>query len=376
MTVRLLNVIRDGLVRGGLTSLGLAAALGCEPATDEEAPCPSSYRIISGDDSAAYLGLSEAQRNAVVFVQFETIDGVAPQRCSGVVVDEGVVLTAGHCSDDREPLLAKILVGSDATTPLLAIPVRAADRHADRDLMLLYFDHDAAVAATLQPLQVAARPLQVSVPAVVQLAGYGVTETQEWGRRRFVAETLADVAAAELTVDGRGVSGACEGDSGGPLLLRDEAGRVRVYGVLSRGESSCRGLDVYVRTDTLQDWNGLDALSRDDDALPPAACGAMPDHGRCFGQVAASCEAGEVILDPCGDAEACGWDEDRQQYGCIAPAADPCLGISDLGVCDGERARRCADGHLVSVPCDVCADSCGVSPTTGRVACLGPPPSQ
>jgi secreted trypsin-like serine protease len=55
-------------------------------------------------------------------------------------------------------------------------------------------------------------------------------------------------------VDGEGRTGACAGDSGGPLLVADSSGQARVAGVLDRGSADCLGLDLYTRIDALADW--------------------------------------------------------------------------------------------------------------------------
>lgn len=89
-------------------------------------------------------------------------------------------------------------------------------------------------------------------------------------------------------VHGHGNSGACSGDSGGPLLARDEHGRVRVVGLLDAGHASCVEDDRYTRTDVLASWWTFEGA------------GSLPV---CEGDVVIQCANGEqtrVDCSPCG----------------------------------------------------------------------------
>ena len=96
----------------------------------------------------------------------------------------------------------------------------------------------------------------------VTLAGLGETEDGSLQGLRFVNEKIVAVGNIEVTVDGIHESGACAGDSGGPLLARGNDGKAGVIGVLDRGSSSCVGRDVYLRVDRLRSW-ALEVMTRD-----------------------------------------------------------------------------------------------------------------
>jgi hypothetical protein len=169
--------------------------------------------------------------------------------CTGTVVATGRVLTAAHCRRD-EPLRLRIpATGGD-------VAVQRAIVHPSLDIMVIDFDAGAAGFGSVLVLS----RVETGIGWVgrrVALAGYGRTEAGSTGDLRFVEETVTRESAAELAVDGAGASGACEGDSGGPLLVFDGGG-ARVEGVLSRGSASCRGIDVYTRTEPVAAW--LDAV--------------------------------------------------------------------------------------------------------------------
>jgi secreted trypsin-like serine protease len=54
-----------------------------------------------------------------------------------------------------------------------------------------------------------------------------------------------------------GKTGACVGDSGGPLLGKTMDGRIEVLGLLEAGSASCTGEDFYTRLDRLKSWEPL-----------------------------------------------------------------------------------------------------------------------
>jgi len=69
------------------------------------------------------------------------------------------------------------------------------------------------------------------------------------GEKRFAASTVSHIDPSFVTVQSAGVdgaTGACVGDSGGPLLAGDSGGGYQVAGFLSRGSADCRGSDIYV----------------------------------------------------------------------------------------------------------------------------------
>jgi secreted trypsin-like serine protease len=92
----------------------------------------------------------------------------------------------------------------------------------------------------------------------VQLSGFGLTEDGRTGRLHFVAEPVVDVTDRTIEVNGFQRSGACTGDSGGPLLASDENGLAALIGILAQGDNRCTGSDRYTRIDIVRDWLASD----------------------------------------------------------------------------------------------------------------------
>jgi hypothetical protein len=166
--------------------------------------------------------------------------------CTATVIDRGLAITAAHCREFGALRLA--LAGIRG-----GIATFGPTPHPALDVMLLGFDGARAAAITPIPLQREAIGADWTGTQIT-LAGAGQTETGSSGELRFVREQIVDVTEDEIWVDGMGESGACGGDSGGPVLSEDAAGTVSVAGTLARGSADCLGLDVYVRADRIAGW--------------------------------------------------------------------------------------------------------------------------
>ena len=132
---------------------------------------------------------------------------------------------------------------------------------------------------------------------------------------------------------------ACFGDSGGPIL-RWVNGKLTVFGVTSGGLGTIG---------QICDWGGVYSM------LAPAAldvvdrgvaCGLVPEEGQCTGTVLQRCappsEGGwEVVSTDCslfGFDFICAADS-AGEVGCMP---DPCFGLPDGGICEGDTAVRCS----------------------------------
>jgi hypothetical protein len=310
--------------------------------------------LVNGAAQENYLGLANAQINAIV----QVVDGARLNGalCSGTFVAPAWVVTSRHCLQIVSP---KVVVQGQAQTPWAILPVVASVAHPTEDVALLQVDLaavDAGIADGgvfgVAPMQAGGASVrQLSPGDTVEMGGYGITETRATRSLRFLAESIVRVDPAVITVSGFGSSGACEGDSGGPLLVRGPDGSAVVAAVLSIGSATCLEEDTYVRLDSVQEWIRATIGSQ---AGGERQCGAITEQGRClFGQ-ALWCSASTLVAHVCTGATKCGWDPNRAGFGCVDPVADPCRGVDSVGACRDNEALRCRAGVLERETCGNC----------------------
>ena len=218
-------------------------AVGCQSEGERgNAVSCAGQALYGGSPDSDALALSANAQAAIVGIE----SSGGSLFCSGTFVTRDIVLTAAHCA-----LASGIWIRRSSAEP----PVAAARTriHPNLDAMIVQLQPPAAA----EPAGLALWPRAIGtewVGARVTLAGFGRTGTGTTGALNFVEESVTDVQATELMVDGRGKSGGCDGDSGGPLLAHDADGEARILGVLSQGSKSCLGVDAYTRADLLAPW--------------------------------------------------------------------------------------------------------------------------
>jgi hypothetical protein len=345
---------------GGRPLLYALALSGCAAATDREeggaATCEpatglaeSTQPLIDGSRDASYLALSANERAAIG--RIEPLD--TPSLCSGVRIAPGVALSARHCAQ-LFPATFHDAAGNEQR-------VTAWLPHPELDIALARLGPSRCTVEATLPL---AEPDEIPEHlSRATLAGYGLTATNQTENLDFLVEQVVSMDARGVVVDGFGRSGACVGDSGGPLLIRDRSGQVAVLGVLSKGDASCVGQDEYLRVDGLLEWvRGFTDLPE-----RRAACGSIDTRGRCFEEQAVWCENGRLQAAACSRGEACGFAPELAGFRCsMAPR---CAG-DHFGRCVSRAALRCDENGASRSACQSDGMHCGYDHQSGMAICI------
>jgi endonuclease G len=208
---------------------------------------------------------------AAILYQVNGRDGF---ECSGVLVGNDIVLTAGHCANPAIGTLDNVLVGTaslakpgDGETIGVTAIHEYPNSQSTIDIAALELSRNADESP--HALATGWARLDIGNGAAVEIVGYGaidasgntyVNELQE------ATTTITDFDCSassecydgakpdgELGAGGNGVD-TCSGDSGGPLYLLTRYGTF-VAGITSRGYTvQCGAGGIYARPDKVADW--------------------------------------------------------------------------------------------------------------------------
>lgn len=309
--------------------------------------------------------------------------------CTATLIAPQVVVSAAHCalavSGDVD-----FAIGRDARNPTAAIPVARIVSHPRYDALATYISaqYDVAIfvlaqparqyVSTIKPIPFRATAVRDLVGRQVQNVGYGLTRAggQSSGRRFWSVERVAAVSRYDFTTRfSDNGSGTCNGDSGGPSLLRIND-KVVVVGTVSWGDTGCRGEGHFALASYHAHWvqqqvaavaDNADAAATPGsagDAAADTACGGIGFQGTCQGEIAVWCEDGALQQRDCADdGQACGDTGGELGYYCLDPDTDDasagCQGYTFAGTCEGSVAVWCEDGQVLWYDCADDGLACG-----------------
>lgn len=177
--------------------------------------------------------------------------------CSGTLVAEDIVVSAGHCFRNGARAAAGSIEfgsepGSAGERRVVGVKVHPGFEDGGNDIALLRFSGGL-------PRGFAPAPLSSSPPRAGQgviVAGYGATRSGGGGPPllRKLRRSVESTKGSEMRLHGSNGS-ACNGDSGGPGYL-ESGGRLILAGVVSRSGSgrNCAGAEIHTRVDAHRAW--------------------------------------------------------------------------------------------------------------------------
>jgi len=224
----------------------------------------------------------ESHPNVGAIVVFHTDFGASPF-CSGTLIDKQIFLTAGHCTDYLEFLLEeygiKVYVSFNSDNALEKgwLEVEEVVTHPDfggpisnpHDVGVLILSNEVTDITPAQlpdeefldELRDEGKLRQGSAGAKFTVVGYGTT--LEWpppkiiapdGVRRFAVSEYLNLREVWLHMSqnqapGKGDSGTCYGDSGGPAFWTEDDGTEIIVAITSWGDAQCVATGTNYRVD-------------------------------------------------------------------------------------------------------------------------------
>lgn len=182
--------------------------------------------------------------------------------CTGTVISPTVILTAAHCVHPQlvgQGATYTVYTGSDLTDPNDRCPcleVASTHHHPLFNANNPVAGYDIGIVVLAQPIDVTPVPYRVNpltsdmTGKPVRIIGYGLNKgvKREGAGVKRVATVNLRSYNAKFVRTGQWGKGICNGDSGGPVLLKIN-GKETVIGVNSFGNMFCFGQSSSGRVD-------------------------------------------------------------------------------------------------------------------------------
>lgn len=327
--------------------------------------------IINGSRSPRSVGLKTGEILAIgALVNYGNPEAAF---CTGTAITNRVVLTAAHCIQrengvQRTPEELAFVIGETPEIDGIIYDVaevaihpnydyRSGERQIEDVAVILLASDLSDQAPSLIPIEFNRHPL-VGLDAAailqrrVEIAGYGRTDTSSSLNmkkgRFFTSVELTSITDLTVVIDGQGVTGACDGDSGGPVLALNMRQTPVVLGVLRGGSLNCVGEDHYARLDLphVRDWIESYIMLTWTTYPEGSVCGNLSYYGRCVSDYVEYCDQNfSIVRQDCnadGVPKSCSFLNLESGYACRPNAS------CERGVC---KSRF--DGFLPPAPLSI-----------------------
>ncbi len=186
--------------------------------------------------------------------------------CSGTLIAEDVVLTAGHCVESwggsvMSASQLAVYVGENPFADLNSHTYTVSDveQHSSYnstmltdDIALIRLDSSVTEVDPVPHLTSAQGMSNSDVGNTLNFTGFGSTESGGYGKLLQVDQTL-DAVYSETLYYTQSSGGPCSGDSGGPAFY-EVRGDWYVVGVTSYGDWACKSYGVSTKVDAYDTW--------------------------------------------------------------------------------------------------------------------------
>ena len=322
-----------------------------------------SQAIVNGSRAPRAVGLKPGEILAIGALT--NFNDPTESFCTGTLITNRVVVTAAHCIARKNGSVLtageiSFVVGEDPSVNGTLFGVANVQVHPqynpqsnvanEPDVAILTLDQNAnALVPDIVPIEFNRHPLtgldaEALVDRTVEIGGYGETRSDERGRF-FTSLPIISISDLTLAIDGRGLTGACGGDSGGPILTLNMRGTPVILGVLRGGSDDCVSRDNYVRLDveSIREWLE-EQISMTWPTYPVGAlCDNLTFHGRCVAEHVEYC--GEDFLVKRKDC----LGTSRQQT-CSFINLEAGYDCRDISTCETLPCKSRFDGFLPPAP--------------------------
>lgn len=184
--------------------------------------------------------------------------------CTGVIISNDTVLTAGHCAEDLDGTYVHFGLDFAAKTAV-RLSITKVTPHPDYcsqcgmsgTMLFNYADITVVKFSGKMPEGFApvefAKKSDLTVGMPITLAGFGLNEKHKYETiMKFTSAPLKLVGNSEFSTD-ETKAGSCSGDSGGPAFI-EVNGKYLLAGITSRGDAACRQIGIYTIPVVYNDW--------------------------------------------------------------------------------------------------------------------------